>query len=251
MSDVKALIADDEPNLRRYLGRQLREVWPGLEVVGEAGNGPEAVESIERLRPHVAFLDIRMPGLTGLQVAERIAGYACRVVFVTAYDSHAVEAFEKEAVDYLLKPVTAERLELAVRRLKQRLNSPVELDVLRRILSELAPERAPGFLQYLRVQQGGEIRLVPVSDVQFFKAQDKYTSVITRDGEALIRKSIKELSDELDPEQFWQIHRGTIVRVSAIARVGRSLTGKGVLRLKDGGASLTVSSRFMHRFKQM
>jgi DNA-binding LytR/AlgR family response regulator len=252
VTEVKAVIADDEAPLRQSLRARLAEVWPELVICGEAINGREALELIARHRPQVAFLDIRMPGLTGMEVAERIAG-ACRIVFVTAFDEYAVDAFEKEAVDYLLKPVTRERLEKTVKRLKEDLESgkTVPAEVLHRIMVRLSGEETSQRLQYLRVQHGDAVRLIPVDEVIYFKAEDKYTLVITRDGESLIRKSIKELADELDPEKFWQIHRGTIVNVRFIARMSRSLTGKGVVRLKDRSETLAVSSRYMHLFKQM
>jgi DNA-binding LytR/AlgR family response regulator len=252
VTEVKAVIADDEAPLRQSLKARLAEVWPELVICGEAINGREALELIARHRPQVAFLDIRMPGLTGMEVAERIAG-ACRIVFVTAFDEYAVDAFEKEAVDYLLKPVTRERLEKTVKRLKEDLESgkTVPAEVLHRIMVRLSGEETSQRLQYLRVQHGDAVRLIPVDEVIYFKAEDKYTLVITRDGESLIRKSIKELADELDPEKFWQIHRGTIVNVRFIARVSRSLTGKGVVKLKDRSETLAVSNRYMHLFKQM
>jgi len=252
MNEVKAVIADDEAPLRQSLRARLSEVWPELIICGEAKNGKEALAIVEQHRPHIAFLDIKMPGLTGMEVAERIEG-ACRVVFVTAYDEYAVDAFEKEAVDYLLKPVTKERLEKTVKRLKQELQtgSTVPAEILHRLMVRLSREEGSGRMQYIRVQHGDGVRLVSVDEVIYFKAEDKYTTVITREGESLIRKSIKELTEELDPEKFWQIHRGTIVNVKSIARVSRSLTGKGVVRLKDRSETLTISNRYMHRFKQM
>ena len=252
MNDVKAVIADDEAALRQFLRARLSEVWPELVICGEAKNGREALDLIERHRPHIAFLDIKMPGLTGMEVASKIAG-ACRVVFVTAYDEYAVEAFEKEAVDYLLKPVSRERLERTVKRLKEDLETgkAVPAEILNRLMVLFSGEEASQRLQYLRVQQGDAVRLIPVDDVIYFKAEDKYTTVITEEGEALIRKPIKDLAEELDPDKFWQIHRGTIVNVRSIARVSRSLTGKGVVKLKDRSETLTVSNRYMHLFKQM
>ncbi len=252
MNEVNAVIADDEAPLRQSLRARLSEVWPELVICGEAKNGKEALDLIERHRPQVAFLDIRMPGLTGMEVAERIQG-ACRVVFVTAYDEYAVDAFEKEAVDYLLKPVSNERLAKTVKRLKENLESgaAVPADVLRRLLARLSGEERAGSLQYLRVQHGDGVRLIPVDEVIYFKAEDKYTTVITREGESLVRKPIKELAEELDHEKFWQIHRGAIVNVRFIARVSRSLTGKGVVKLKDRSETLTISNRYMHLFKQM
>jgi len=252
MNEVKAVIADDEAPLRQFLRARLSEVWPELVICGEAKNGKDALDLIERHRPQIAFLDIRMPGLTGMQVARKIAD-SCRIVFVTAYDEYAVEAFEKEAVDYLLKPVSGERLEKTVKRLKQALESgaTAPADVLHRLMARLSEMEKPGPLQYLRVQHGDGVRLIPVEDVIYFKAEDKYTAVITKEGEALVRKPIKELAEDLDPEKFWQIHRGVIVNVRSIARVSRSLTGKGVVKLKDRSETLTVSSRYMHLFKQM
>ena len=252
MNEVKAVIADDEASLRQLLRARLAEVWPELVICGEAKNGKEALDIIERHRPHIAFLDIKMPGLTGMAVAEKIAG-SCRIVFVTAFDEFAVEAFEKEAVDYLLKPVAKERLEKTVKRLKEELATGAALptQILEHLMLRLSSEEGSPRLQYLRVPHGDGVRLIPVDDVIYFKAEDKYTTVITREGESLVRKPIKELAEDLDPEKFWQIHRGAIVNVRSIARVSRSLTGKGVIKLKDRSETLPVSSRYMHLFKQM
>jgi DNA-binding LytR/AlgR family response regulator len=252
MDDVKAIIADDEAPLRQFLRARLSEVWPELIISGEAQNGREALDLIRQCRPHIAFLDIRMPGLTGMEVAEEIAG-ACRVVFVTAYDAYAVEAFDKEAVDYLLKPVSNERLEKTVMRLKEGLETgtAVPVETLRRLMIQISGDEGSRRLRYVRVQHGDGVRLVPVDGVIYFKAQDKYTLVITQEGESLIRKSIRELAGELDPERFWQIHRNAIVNVHFIDRVSRSLTGKGVVRLKGRSETLTVSNRYMHLFRQM
>jgi DNA-binding LytR/AlgR family response regulator len=255
MRIIKALIADDEEQLRKYLIARLSEVWPELVICGEAGNGREALELIEKHRPEILFLDIRMPGLSGMEVARKIAG-ACRVVFVTAYDEYAVEAFEKGAVDYLLKPVNRERLEKTVRRLKKQIADPPEpsaevSEIMERLLARLAEKTAPGYLRWVRVQQKDGIRLLPVEEICYFQASDRYTLVVTRGGESLIRKTIKELAAELDPGQFWQIHRGTIVNAGCISQVGRSLTGRGVVRLKNRPETLTVSHRYMHVFKQM
>ena len=252
MNEVKAVIADDEAPLRQFLRARLSEVWPELVICGEAKNGKEALDVIERHRPHIAFLDIKMPGLTGMDVAEKIAG-SCRIVFVTAFDEYAVEAFEKEAVDYLLKPVSKERLEKTVKRLKEDLASGAALpaEILQRLMARLSREEGSGRLEYLRVQHGDGVRLIHVDDVIYFKAEDKYTAVITKEGESLVRKPIKELAEELDHEKFWQIHRGAIVNVRFIARMSRSLTGKGVVKLKDRSETLTISNAYMHLFKQM
>lgn len=251
MTDVRAVIADDEAPLRRFLAARLSEAWPELVICGEAKDGREALEIIERHHPDIAFLDIKMPGLTGMEVAGKITG-SCRIVFVTAYDEYAVEAFEKEAVDYLLKPVSAERLLKTVKRLKERLEAgtAVPPETFQKLMTRLAGQ-APQHLHYVRVQHGDAVRLIPVEDVIYFKAEDKYTTVITAEGASLIRKTIRELAGELDPEKFWQVHRGTLVNVRSIARVSRSLTGKGVLKLKGRSETLTVSNRYMHLFKQM
>lgn len=250
----KAIIADDEKELRAYLKSMLSEAWPELIVCGEAQNGEEALELVESKRPQIAFLDIRMPGLSGMEVAKRIAGL-CRIVFVTAFDQYAVEAFEKEAVDYLLKPASKERLILTIQRLKNQLNSSTEpparlAEVVEQVLSKL-PGRGADFLRWIKTQHKDSIRLIPVEDVDYFKAEDKYTLVITKEGEPLIKKSIKELAQELDPAQFWQIHRGTIVNVSKIDKVSRSLTGRGMLKLKGRSELLTVSRNYLPLFKQM
>lgn len=258
MKTVKAIIADDEAPLRQFLRARLSEAWPELVICGEAKNGPEALALIERDRPHIAFLDIKMPGLSGMEVTGKITR-ACRVVFVTAYARHAVEAFEKEAVDYLLKPVSPERLLQTVSRLKKEMAAGPETGAVPGVSGELLDRIIAGFskretvqhLQYVRVQLGDGIRLIPVDEVIFFRAGDKYTAVITRQGESLIRKPIRELAEALDPAQFYQIHRSVIVNVRFISRVSRSLTGRGVVRLKDHPESLTVSKRYLHRFKQM
>jgi DNA-binding LytR/AlgR family response regulator len=255
MQAIKAIIADDEDQLRSYLKSRLSEVWPDLVICGEAGNGQEALALIDEFRPHIAFLDIRMPGLSGMDVAKKI-GRSCWVVFITAYDQYAVEAFESEAIDYLLKPVTRERLEKTTNRLKKQIAAssepPADLSkMVERMMTTLANKDVSTYLQWIRTQQGEEIRLIAVEEVYYFKASDKYTMVITKEGESLIRKPIKELSNELDPNKFWRIHRGTIVNAGCIAKMSRSLTGRGVIRLKDRSETLTVSRSFIHIFRQM
>ena len=251
----RAIIADDEEELRAHLKSSLAEIWPELVICGEAKNGVETIQLVESLRPQIAFLDIRMPGLSGMEVAKRIAGL-CRIVFVTAFDRYAVEAFESEAVDYLLKPVSKERLIQTVQRLKNQLNASTEppvgfTEVLEQVLSRLPSRGGPDFLRWIKTQQKDSIRLVPVDEVDYFQAEDKYTLVMTKEGESLIRKTIKELAEELDPAQFWQIHRGTIVNVSKIDRVSRSLTGRGALKLKERPELLTVSRSYLRLFNQM
>ncbi len=251
----KAILADDEKELRIYLRQILSEIWPELVICGEAKNGKEALQLAEANKPQIAFLDIRMPGLSGMEVAKRIAGL-CRVVFVTAFDQYAVEAFEKEAVDYLLKPVSRERLTHTVQRLKNQLASAVDppagiTKAVAEVLSRLSGKRESEFLRWIKTQERDSIRLIPVEEADYFQAEDKYTLVLTKEGEFLIKKSIKELAEELDPARFWQVHRGTIVNVSKIDRVSRSLTGRGVLKLKDRPELLTVSRNYLHLFKQM
>ncbi len=251
----KAIIADDERELRNYLKTMLKEAWPELVICGEAANGDEALELVSLNRPQIAFLDIKMPGLSGMDVAEKIA-HICRIVFVTAYDQYAVEAFEKEAVDYLVKPVMKERLEQTISRLKRQLeisDSPVGdiSELVGQVIKRLNDKEKAEYMRWIRIQVRDDIRLIPVDDVVYFKAEDKYTLVITKNGESLIKKSIKELTEELDPDHFWQIHRGSIVNVSNIDKVSRSLTGRGVLKLKGRPELLTVSRNYLHYFKQM
>lgn len=255
MTPYKAILADDEKELRIYLRQILSEIWPELVICGEAKNGKEALQLAEANKPQIAFLDIRMPGLSGMEVAKRIAGL-CRIVFVTAFDQYAVEAFEKEAVDYLLKPVSRERLTHTVQRLKNQLASAVDppagiTKAVAEVLSRLSGKRESEFLRWIKTQERDSIRLIPVEEADYFQAEDKYTLVLTKEGEFLIKKSIKELAEELDPARFWQVHRGTIVNVSKIDRVSRSLTGRGVLKLKDRPELLTVSRNYLHLFKQM
>jgi DNA-binding LytR/AlgR family response regulator len=242
-----AIIAEDEPLLRAQLKARLADAWPELDVVGEAGNGEEAVALIAAQRPDIAFLDIRMPVKTGLEVA-RLVNAACHVVFVTAYDEFAIAAFEEGAVDYVLKPVSPQRMEKVVARLQQRIAAaPLDLTA---VLAKLNVA-AGGGLQWIRASLGNALKLIATSDVVYFQSEDKYTKVVTADGEALIKKPIKELYEELDPEAFWQVHRGTIVNLRAIARVERDWRDQPVILLRDRPEKLTVSRTFAHRFKAM
>ena len=243
-----ALIAEDEPMLRAQLRTRLAQAWPELAVVAEAENGEQALALQRELEPDIAFLDIRMPVKSGLEVAEEFGG-ACHVVFVTAYDQYAVAAFEQGAVDYVLKPVTAERMSKVVERLKQRLDrAPADLTTL---LSQLNARETGGPLRWIKASLGPSMRLIPVDEVVYFHAEDKYTKVVTADGEALIRKTIKDLFDELDGEQFWQVHRGTIVNLRAISRVDRDYRDQPLILLKARPEKLTVSRTFAHLFKAM
>ena len=255
MADLKAIIADDEEQLRIYLKSKLAELWPELVICGEAKNGPEALKLIETLRPEIAFLDIKMPGLSGIEVAQKISS-GCRIVFITAFDQYAIEAFENEAVDYILKPATEQRLQKTIKRLKKQLSgsSISSLDFTQsmdRLFAALKDRPAAGYLKWIKVRQGEEVRLIAVDDICYFKSEDKYTVVKTREGESLIKKTIQQLTEELDPDQFWRIHRGTIINVSRIAGVSRSFAGRLIITLKDLPETLTVSRSYAHMFRQM
>ncbi|MBS0321156.1 MAG: response regulator transcription factor [Proteobacteria bacterium] len=243
-----ALIAEDEPMLAAQLRTRLAEAWPELDVVADARNGDEAVSLAAIHKPDVVFLDIRMPGRDGLEVARALAGSA-HVVFVTAYDEYAVAAFEEGAVDYLLKPVAAARVAKVVARLQARLaHKPLDLDAL---LARLAAREHGGSLKWLRASLGAAMKMIAVDDVLYFQSEDKYTKVVTREGDGLIKKPIKELYEELDPDSFWQVHRATIVNLKAIARVERDWRDQPVIHLRDRPEKLPVSRTFAHRFKAM
>ena len=255
MISPKAIIVDDETQLRIYLKSQLTLAWPDLEICGEAKSGKEAIKLIEACEPDIIFLDIKMPGLSGLDVAIKISD-KCLIVFVTAYDKYTIKAFESEAVDYLLKPVTIDRLEKTVQRIKKRISSnPENFDNIKKFLHNIDAitknSTHVSTLQWIKSQQGNDISLIPVEDVLYFTAQDKYTAVITEKGETLIQTPIKDLAKNLDNNIFWQINRGVIVNVHGIEKVSRSMTGRYQLRLKGHPDILTVSRTFSHLFKQM
>lgn len=245
-----AIIADDERLMRDQLRLRLSEAWPELEIIAEARNGEEAVELVARHRPDFSFLDIRMPVLTGLEAAQAIAGKS-HIVFITAYDQHAVEAFEHGAIDYVLKPAETGRLRLTVERLKLRLQTvPTDVSaMLTELRSQLLPK--PRWLEWIQASVGQELRLIAVSDILFFQSDDKYTRVQTSRFEALIRKPVRELAAELDPALFWQIHRSTLVNVHAIDSVARDLRGRHLVLIKGQPDKLEVSRSFIHLFKQM
>lgn len=246
---TRALIAEDEPLLRAQLKARLGDAWPELDIAGEAESGAQALALIEERKPDVVFLDIRMPVMSGIEVAQKLAG-RFHIVFVTAYDEYAVAAFEEGAIDYVLKPVTPERIGKVVARVKARLAAP-PLD-LTALLSRLAErEAAAAPLKWIRASLGATMQMIAVDDVLYFQAEDKYTKVVTDSGEALIKKPIKELYEELDPEAFWQIHRGTIVSLRAIAKVERDWRDQPVITLRSRPEKLTVSRTFAHRFKSM
>ena len=255
MANLKAIIADDEEQLRIYLKSKLAELWPELIICGEAENGLDALKLIETCRPAIAFLDIKMPGLTGIEVAQKISA-DCRVVFITAFDQYAIEAFENEAIDYLLKPVTDKRLQKTIERLKKQISAiskpPIDFSqTMDRLLAALKDNQPSGYLKWIKVRHAEEVRLIAIDDVYYFKAEDKYTVVKTREGESLIKKSIRQLTEELEPDQFWRIHRGTIINVSRIGKVSRSFAGRLIITLKDLPENLTVSRSYANLFKQM
>lgn len=256
----RAILADDERLMREQLRARLKEAWPELELVGEARNGEEALTMVAAQRPDLAFLDIRMPGQSGLDVARTIAG-CCHIVFVTAYEAHAIEAFEQGAIDYLLKPVDGARLALTVARLKERLgarekggNDERALQRIETLLAQLSGNAAshPGatYLRWIQAGVGSQVFLFPVEEVIYIQAQDKYTVIVTASGESLVRKPIREFAESLDPEIFWQIHRSTIVNsrfISAFKRDGEH----AAVALRGRKEKLEVSRSFSGRFHQM
>ena len=244
----RILIADDEPLLAADLASRLHALWPELDLAAVVHHGPAAVEAISGLNPDIAFLDIRMPGLGGLEVAQ--ATSVPHLVFVTAYDQYAVNAFDMAAVDYLLKPVSDERLARTVTRLKQRVAAREPAPDLSGLLRTLIEQR-PGRLAWIRASVGADSHLVATRDVLYFRADDKYTLVQTAEHEYLIRTPLKELLPQLDPDQFWQIHRSTIVATAAIVRARRDITGRISLHVQGRSETLPVSRAFAHLFKQM
>ena len=235
--------------MRDELCAHLTQLWPELHIIAQAGTGFEALQLMEQMRPDVLFLDIQMPGLSGVDIA-RLADPSSFVVFITAFDSHAVAAFDQGAVDYVLKPYELTRLAESVRRIRQRLDtSPPELDqVLREVSAAIQPRE---YLKWINASSGQDVKLITVDEICYFRADSKYTMVITTDGEALIRKSLKELNQQLYPGQFWQVHRSSIVNVNEIASVGRSFRGRVFLRLKHRDETLPVSEAYEHLFRQM
>ena len=276
---VRAVIADDERLMREQLRARLAEVWPELQIVAEARNGLEAVALVDQHRPELVFLDIRMPGLTGVDAARQIAQmnvaedeHLPEIVFITAYDQYAVEAFEQGVCDYVLKPAERERLQLTTQRIRQRLalrdspdpapaqagdsaddrpSAPPLQQLLHRLAGQLNPGAAPKYLDWIQASVGSGIQMIPVAEVLFFISDEKYTRVQTPTTEALIRKPIKELIDELDPAQFWQIHRSTLVNVKAIAGISRDLRGRQIVGVRGHGEKLEVSRSYAHLFKGM
>ena len=252
MANPTAILAEDEPILREQLEAKLRKIWPELEIIASVEDGAAALEALEDRAPDFMFLDIQMPEMTGVEVARHV-GNRAHVVFVTAYDQYAIQAFETGAVDYLLKPYTDERLTVCVGRLKQKLASPPP--DLQSIVSQLATQLRGGAakekLQWIKASFGQNLRLIPVADVLFFQSDEKYTRVVTAEAEALIKTPIRELLDGLDADVFWQIHRSTLVNVNAIAGITRDFRGQAHVKIKGKDEVLTVSRIYSHLFKQM
>ena len=270
-SSVRCIIADDERLMREQLRARLTEVWPDLQIVAEAKNGNEAVALVAEHRPELVLLDIRMPGLTGVEAARQIAQMEIgddellpEIVFITAYDQYAVEAFEQGVADYLLKPAERERLAVTVERIKKRLalrdageagsggNGAHLQQLLHSLAAKMNPAAgAPKYLQWIQASVGQAIQMIPVDEVLFFISDEKYTRVQTVTVEALIRKPIKELVDEVDPQQFWQIHRSTLVNAKAIANVTRDFRGRQIVAVKGHNEKLEVSRSYLGLFKGM
>jgi DNA-binding LytR/AlgR family response regulator len=259
MSNTTAIIADDERLMREQLRLRLSEVWPELQILAEAKNGAEAVEAVANHKPDVAFLDIRMPGMTGIEAAGEIGaleGNRTQLVFVTAYDEYAIAAFERGAIDYVLKPAEAARLSTTVARIKSRLHTD-SAPAMQHLLAELKQAMQGGngpskqHMRWIQATVGASLRMIPVEDVLFFVSDEKYTRVQTEKFEALIRKPIKELVDELDPDVFWQIHRSTLVNVHKIAGVVNDERGHKIVSVQGHPEKLEVSRSYLHLFKQM
>ena len=255
---AKAVVAEDEALLRDALVDALAQAWPALGIAAECEDGASALEAIAEHKPEVAVLDIRMPGLTGLEVAAAAAEASprTRIVFTTAYDQYAIDAFERGAVDYLLKPVAPERLAATVARLQARAgeaeaDSAALAELLRKLGQGMPAERSQPPLTWITASVGRETRLIGIDDVLYFRAADKYTTVVTAEGEALLRTPVKDLLAALDPTHFKQIHRSTLVNLRAIASIVRDDSGKGVVRLKARPETLVVSQPFMTLFRHM
>jgi DNA-binding LytR/AlgR family response regulator len=250
MGALKAVIAEDEPVLRVELRKTLATLWPELVICAEAEDGIGALRALNEHAPDILFLDIQMPGMSGLEVARQASG-KCHVAFVTAYDKYAVAAFEQGAVDYVMKPFSPSRLATTVARLKEKMaDVPANLDGLLKALAQIT-NGAQQHLRWITASQGDELRLITVDEICYFQSDAKYTLVVSPERESLIRRPIKELIAELDPQTFWQIHRGTVVNVNAIAGVQREIGGHLRIKLKQRKETLPVSEPYTHLFKSM
>jgi DNA-binding LytR/AlgR family response regulator len=247
---VTALIAEDEPLLREELKELLSAEWPELVICAETADGVAALQALEHFSPQVLFLDIQMPEMSGLEVAQRASGRA-HVVFITAYDQYAVKAFERGALDYLQKPISAERLRLTVARVKERLRMPpADLRGVAELLRSLAPLETE-YLRWLTVPCGEELRLVTAEDICYLRAENKYTTVVTADAEFLLNSTLKQMREKLNPQLFWQTHRSFVVNVGAIQAVHRSFRGGMEIKLKKRSELLPVSAAHAHLFKHL
>ena len=244
-----AIVAEDEPQLAAELCRLLAALWPELRVVHRAADGVAAVRAVDRYQPDVAFLDIQMPQLSGLDAARQIGG-RCHVVFITAFDQHAIDAFEAGAVDYLLKPLTTARFLTTLQRLRKRLDTAPR-DLARVVDAIDRQGRSSGHLQWISASVGSQVRVLAVEDVLYFRSDSKYTLVVCADSESVIRKTIKELAEELDPGLFWQIHRSAIVNIRAIESVVHAGSRNLAVRLKGRSEVLPVAENYRHLFRQM
>jgi DNA-binding LytR/AlgR family response regulator len=255
--NLTAIIAEDEPILRAQLKTKLAKLWPDLTIVADVGDGEAALEAIAEHQPQLAFLDIQMPEMTGIEVARSLAAnktLKCHIVFVTAFDQYAVDAFNTGAIDYVLKPYSDDRLQAAVERLKERLSAvPVQPQNLDSLMQQLAAKFNPTAekLKWIKANIGSNLRLIPIDEVLFFQSDEKYTLVATKEFDALIKTPIKEILDGVDPDKFWQIHRSTIVQAAAIDAVTRDFRGQATVKVKGRKENLTVSRPFSHLFKQM
>lgn len=255
MRRYSAIIADDEKNLCSHLESLLKKLWPELLIIGSARNGAEALSLIKQEEPDIAFLDIKMPVMNGVKVAMHTEGH-CHVVFITAYDEYAIQAFEHDALDYVLKPVTDDRLVKTITKLKERLslkelNQPNWEKIVSNLSPNLNQSEHTDELQWIRAGQGDKTLLISVDEILFFKAGDKYTSVVTGDKEYLIRKTIKELSSTLNPNQFWKINRGIIINVNYVLSTVRKINGRCEIHIKNSNEVLIASRKHSHLFKQM
>ncbi len=249
-----ALIADDEPLMLNRLRKTLQAAWPELTIIAAARNGVEAVALAQEYKPDIAFLDIQMPGKTGLEVAAEL-GNSLNLVFVTAYDEFAIKAFESGAVDYILKPVEVARLTQTITRIKQRLQTqatppPDISSMLADLLNRTQNQDAPKKLKWLRASLGNATKLINIDDVLFFQSDTKYTRIVMHKSEALVRTPLKELVDGLDEEAFWQIHRGTIVNAAAVDKAVREGPEVLIIHFKNHSETVRVSRQYFHLFKQ-
>jgi len=255
--NLTAIIAEDEPILRAQLKTKLAKLWPDLTIVADVGDGEAALEAIAEHQPQLAFLDIQMPEMTGIEVARSLAAnktLKCHIVFVTAFDQYAIDAFNTGAIDYVLKPYSDDRLQAAVERLKERLSAvPVQPQNLDSLMQQLAAKFNPTAekLKWIKANIGSALRLIPIDEVLFFQSDEKYTLVATKEFDALIKTPIKDILTGIDLDKFWQIHRSTILQAAAIDAVTRDFRGQATVKVKGRKENLTVSRPFSHLFKQM